>query len=102
MFKLVFLAIISGIVQYLILSAKRIYRELIDELLPQLAEENQHNVQFDVIRGLLDKKSWRMMLLVPIAFLCTFILLPYDLEKVWEWIERNVSRLLNLHDSRNH
>ncbi len=89
------IAVASGIVQYLIASTNRIYREFIIELLPQVAEDNRHNIQFDEIRGLLEKRVWRILLLVPIAFLCTFILLPYDVAKGWHWIQRNMSRFLH-------
>lgn len=93
--KFALIAVISGIVHYLIASTIRIYREFIGELLPQVAEDNRHNIQFDMIRELLEKRVWRLLLLVPIAFLCTFILLPYDVAKGWYWIQRNMSRFLH-------
>lgn len=88
------IAAISWLILYLLLSTSRIYRELIDELLPQVAAENRHSVQFDLICSLYGRWQWRIALVLPVAFLCTFILLPYDLAKGWEWIESRIARLL--------
>lgn len=92
MWKFTLLALFSGLIQYLVQSTARIYREIINELLPQVAEENRHNIQFDMIYALLETRFWRIVVLLPVAFLCTFILLPYDLAKGWSWIERRLSR----------
>ncbi|WP_018131544.1 hypothetical protein [Effusibacillus pohliae] len=90
----IWIAAVSGLILHLLLSTARIYRRLIFELLPQAAEEHRHTMQFDLIGSLIERRLWRLALVLPIAFLCTFVLLPYDLLKGWHWIEVRILRLL--------
>lgn len=94
MWKYVYCAIISGFIQYLIVSTQQIYNEFLKELLPQVAAENRHNVQYDMIHALLDSRMWRITLLLPVAFVCTFILLPYDVAKAWYAVHNFFKHLL--------
>lgn len=87
-------AVASWLILYLINSTVRVYRELLSDVLPQVAEENRHNVQFDMIHSLLENRVLRVTMVLPVAFLCTFILLPYDLLKGWRWIEEKIIALM--------
>ncbi|MFC4767917.1 hypothetical protein [Effusibacillus consociatus] len=94
MWKYVSIALVSGLILYLVNSTGRIYHELLSELLPQVAEENRHNIQYDMIHSLVENRTLRLTMVLPVAFLCTFILLPYDLAKGWHWIELKIVRFL--------
>ncbi|GAX90467.1 hypothetical protein [Effusibacillus lacus] len=94
MWTYVWIAIISWFVSYLLLSTARFYNHLLADILPELAEEYRHTIQFDIICSILGSRMLRIALVIPIAFLCTFIILPYDLAKLWNWMELQISRLL--------
>ncbi|BCJ85087.1 hypothetical protein [Effusibacillus dendaii] len=93
MWTYLMIAVASGLIEYFALSTFRIYRDIINDFLPELASQSEQPVQADLIQILLTNRFWRLTMVLPVAFLCTFILFPYDLLKGLYWLQAQIGKL---------